>query len=103
MLLFDNKFAFIGDNHTYDSLKSVIDIDFLSSNIDIDNLNVDKSVEISDVVGGYNAAKSRLDLFAEKGFNDYSKLRSHPSEDASSQLSPYFHFGHISTILDVIS
>ena len=30
-------------------------------------------------------------------FNDYSKLRSHPSEDASSQLSPYFHFGHIST------
>ena len=42
MLLFDNKFAFIGDNHTYDSLKSVIDIDFLSSNIDIDNLNVDK-------------------------------------------------------------
>ena len=74
-------------------------IDFNNINIQdfLNNLNVDKSIEPSDVVGGYNAAKSRLDLFAKKGFNDYAKLRSHPSEDASSQLSPYFHFGHIST------
>ena len=63
----------------------------------LNNLNVDKSVEVSDVTGGYNAAKTRLDFFAKNGFNDYSKLRSHPSKDASSQLSPYFHFGHIST------
>ena len=75
----------------------LVDFNKVNTQDFLNNLNVDKSVEVSDVVGGYNAAKSRLDLFAKKGFNDYSKLRSHPSEDASSQLSPYFHFGHIST------
>ena len=75
----------------------LVDFNKVNTQDFLKNLNVDKSVEVSDVVGGYNAAKSRLELFAKKGFNDYSKLRSHPSEDASSQLSPYFHFGHIST------
>ena len=74
-------------------------IDFNNININdfLNNLNVDKSVEISQVIGGYGAAQKRLDHFIKNGFNDYSKLRSHPSEDASSQLSPHFHFGHIST------
>ena len=29
----------------------------------LDNLSVDKSVEVSEIVGGYEAAKSRLDYF----------------------------------------
>ena len=64
----------------------LVDFNKVNTRDFLNNLNVDKSIEVSDVLGGYNAAKSRLDLFAKKGFNDYAKLRSHPSEDASSQL-----------------
>ena len=60
------------------------------------NLNIDKTVKESPIVGGYKKAKERLDYFLENGYNDYATLRSHPSEDASSQLSPYLHAGHIS-------
>ncbi len=62
----------------------------------LDNLNIDKTVKASPIVGGYNMAKKRLDYFLENGYNDYATLRSHPSADASSQLSPYLHAGHIS-------
>ena len=60
------------------------------------NLNIDKSVKESSIIGGYKKAKERLDYFLENGYNNYATLRSHPSEDASSNLSPYLHAGHIS-------
>ncbi|GIS38167.1 MAG: hypothetical protein Ct9H90mP10_05680 [Actinomycetota bacterium] len=49
----------------------LVDFNKVNTQDFLKNLNVDKSVGVSDVVGGYNAAKSRLDLFAKKGFNDY--------------------------------
>ena len=61
------------------------------------DLPVDKSVKASSISGGYKAAKERLDNFLENSFNDYSKRRSHPSEDIGSRLSPYFHFGNLSS------
>jgi len=60
------------------------------------DLDIDKSVKESSIIGGYKKAKERLDYFLENGYLNYATLRSHPSEDASSRLSPYLHAGHIS-------
>ena len=63
----------------------------------VSELPVDKSVKASNITGGYKAAKERMDNFLENSFNDYSERRSHPSEDVGSGLSPYFHFGNLSS------
>jgi deoxyribodipyrimidine photo-lyase len=60
------------------------------------DLNIDKTVKESPIIGGYKKAKERLDYFLQNGYLNYATLRSHPSEDASSRLSPYLHAGHIS-------
>ena len=73
--------------------------DFKTQNIDefLDELNIDKTVEISSIQGGYSHALKQLNKFIDAGYQDYAKYRSDPSKEASSQLSPYFHFGQIST------
>ena len=63
----------------------------------LEDLNIDKTVEISPINGGYSQAVKQLHKFIEIGYQDYAKYRSDPSKEASSQLSPYFHFGQIST------
>ena len=72
---------------------------FTELNIDdfLENLNIDKTVEVSPINGGYSQAVKQLQKFIEIGYQDYAKYRSDPSKEASSQLSPYFHFGQIST------
>ena len=55
----------------------------------LDNLSVDKSVEVSEIVGGYEAAKSRLDYFTKKGFNDYAR------EEVIHQRMPAVNCPHI--------
>tara|TARA_B100000676_G_scaffold311829_1_gene383284 strand:- start:146 stop:1642 length:1497 start_codon:yes stop_codon:yes gene_type:complete len=72
---------------------------FKKSNIDkfLENLNIDKTVEISSIKGGYSNAIKQLNKFIDVGYKDYAKFSSDPSKEASSQLSPYFHFGQIST------
>mgnify|MGYP001157267958 FL=1 len=80
---------------------------FESENIDdfLENLNIDKTVEISSIRGGYSNALKQLNKFIEVGYQDYAQYRSDPSKEASSQLSPYFHSGQISTheVFDKIS
>jgi deoxyribodipyrimidine photo-lyase len=73
--------------------------DFKNSNIDkfLDSLDIDKTVGISSIEGGYKKASNRFDNFLSEGFSDYAQFSSDPSKNASSQMSPYFHFGHIST------
>jgi deoxyribodipyrimidine photo-lyase len=73
--------------------------DFENTDIDsfLDELEIDKSVEVSHIEGGRSKAIKRLNSFIDNGFSDYAQYRSDPSRDASSRLSPYFHFGHIST------
>ena len=63
----------------------------------LENLNIDRTVEISSIKGGYSNAIKQLNKFIDVGYHDYAKFRSDPSKEASSQLSPYFHFGQIST------
>ncbi len=81
--------------------------DFENTDINsfLDELEIDKSVEVSHIEGGRSKAITRMSSFIENGFNDYAQHRSDPSKDASSRLSPYFHFGHISTheVFEVVS
>jgi deoxyribodipyrimidine photo-lyase len=49
------------------------------------------------LTGGAVAAGKRLDGFARTQLRLYDKSRNNPAEDGSSGLSPYLHFGHISS------
>ncbi len=48
--------------------------------------------------GGALEAEKRLQLFLTKKLPRYGKERNHPAAHATSNLSPYLHFGMISTI-----
>ncbi len=48
--------------------------------------------------GGHAAARHRLDTFLSKKLRGYAEGRNEPSGHATSNLSPYIHFGHISTL-----
>lgn len=60
-------------------------------------LPIDHSVGPSPVSrGGRLAAEARLVDFVKRRLDRYHTERSEPSSDASSGLSPYLHFGHLS-------
>ncbi|MBC7925085.1 MAG: deoxyribodipyrimidine photolyase [Bryobacteraceae bacterium] len=48
--------------------------------------------------GGYENAKKRLKYFVEKNLANYADGRNQPASHATSNLSPYLHFGHISSL-----
>lgn len=62
----------------------------------IESLPIDRTVRPSKMRGGSAAANQRLRSFIRERLKGYSELRNHPDEDATSGLSPYLHFGHIS-------
>src|SRR6185369_4948029 len=45
--------------------------------------------------GGTDAAVAALRQFIRQRLNGYERGRNHPENDATSQLSPYLHFGQI--------
>lgn len=47
--------------------------------------------------GGSEAAASRLHEFLNRKLSRYAEDRNHPDQDATSGLSPYLHFGHLSS------
>ena len=49
------------------------------------------------VQGGSGAAKQQLETFLRHRLESYSTERNDPSADGTSGLSPYLHFGHISS------
>jgi len=56
--------------------------------------------------GGRRAARDRLARFIDEKLDDYADGRSDPGRDATSGLSPYLHFGCLSTteiVRDVLS
>jgi deoxyribodipyrimidine photo-lyase len=60
---------------------------------------IDHSVPPSpDFVGGSEAAESQLESFLQYNLKRYANGRNEPSEKATSDLSPYLHFGHISSL-----
>ena len=65
----------------------------------IDSLVTDKSVRASTLYhGGYTKAIQRLDDYLTNHLYQDEPLSSDPSEDGSSKLSMYLHFGHISSL-----
>jgi deoxyribodipyrimidine photo-lyase len=48
--------------------------------------------------GGSGAAETLLNQFLEHRFKRYAKERNEPSRHATSHMSPYLHFGHISSL-----
>ncbi len=61
------------------------------------SLPIDHHVAPVPLPGGFRAARKRLDQFVSDSLERYADERNHPDADAASGLSPYLHFGHIST------
>jgi deoxyribodipyrimidine photo-lyase len=60
------------------------------------NLPIDHSVAGAPAIGGADAAQGRWQSFLRKQLTDYRDNRNEPHAEATSNLSPYLHFGHIS-------
>ena len=59
-------------------------------------LPIDHEVGVTDVKGGRTTAEETLKRFVRTRLPDYADLKNQPQEAATSGLSPYLHFGHIS-------
>jgi deoxyribodipyrimidine photo-lyase len=68
-------------------------------------LPLNHSIGPTDLRGGARAALTRLLDFRRLRLDRYAEERNQPEEDATSGLSPYLHFGHISThaVLEVLA
>jgi deoxyribodipyrimidine photo-lyase len=60
------------------------------------SLPINHDVKADTFAGGSPAADSRLSSFIGSGLSQYGEEHNHPDADATSRLSPYLHFGHIS-------
>jgi deoxyribodipyrimidine photo-lyase len=59
-------------------------------------LPLDHSVQPVEKTGGSRAARQVLRAFVDRRLAGYDENRNDPREEATSGLSPYLHFGHIS-------
>jgi deoxyribodipyrimidine photo-lyase len=65
----------------------------------IRKLKIDTSVgPVAGFQGGAREAKRRLSAFIRERLDDYAEKRNDPNLDATSNLSPYLHFGQISPL-----
>jgi deoxyribodipyrimidine photo-lyase len=65
----------------------------------VNSCEIDHSVRPSPVFhGGSAEAERRLKNFLRKNLSRYSSFHNEPSEQATSSLSPYLHFGHLSSL-----
>ncbi len=62
----------------------------------LDLLPVDHSVKPVEMRGGHSEAVARMEAFFKKKFARYSEEHNEPELCATSNMSPYLHFGHIS-------
>ncbi|HET9662703.1 MAG TPA: hypothetical protein VFP00_00630, partial [Burkholderiales bacterium] len=61
-------------------------------------LSVDqKAAPVGSFTAGPAAARRQLETFLDHGLERYAESRNEPDAGATSGLSPYLHFGHIST------
>jgi deoxyribodipyrimidine photo-lyase len=59
-------------------------------------LPIDHTVGRTALPGGTEAGRHRLDAFIRDGLERYGEERNHPDAGASSRLSPWLHWGHLS-------
>lgn len=60
-------------------------------------LPIDHSLGAAAFDGGTTAAEATWRHFLRHQLHDYLQSRNHPDDEGASGLSPYFHFGHISS------
>jgi len=59
-------------------------------------LPIDHDVAPVPIHGGAAAARARLEWFVASGLDRYGEHHNQPEQDATSRLSPWLHFGHLS-------
>jgi deoxyribodipyrimidine photo-lyase len=64
--------------------------------IPLSALPIDHTVAVAPIHGGSKAAGSALRRFLDQRLGRYQHERNQPEAEATSGLSPYLHFGHIS-------
>ncbi len=64
--------------------------------VGLSSLPLDRSVPTVETRGGAVAAGEALDAFVNRRLSRYTEARNEPTGEASSGLSPYLHFGHLS-------
>jgi deoxyribodipyrimidine photo-lyase len=67
-----------------------------ASTLSLADLPIDQSVGPAVFPGGLIAGRKVLRAFVDNRLSQYADGRNHPDDDASSGLSPYLHFGHVS-------
>ena len=66
-------------------------------NFSVRTFPIDQSVSPVNFRGGQQAANKRLEEFLNHRLGNYNSMRNLPEETGTSGLSPYLHFGHISS------
>lgn len=64
---------------------------------DLAQLPIDHAVTPAAMKGGFRSAEKALTHFLDAKLPRYAESRNHPDDDATSNLSGYLHFGHISS------
>ena len=72
--------------------------DLPSRTVDIvSRLPIDHAVPVTGQIGGFEAARTMLTRFLDHRLRRYDAERNVPSASATSELSPYLHYGHLSS------
>ncbi len=61
------------------------------------SLPIDHEVTPADFEGGFVAGERQMHDFLDGAFTRYAEARNHPDDGSSSGLSPWLHFGQVST------
>ena len=64
---------------------------------DLSALPIDHGVPCVALKGGSAAGEARLELFVARKLGEYAEARNEPELDGTSALSPYLHFGQVSS------
>jgi deoxyribodipyrimidine photo-lyase len=67
-----------------------------SEKIDLSKIPINHEIPPVKQRGGTKSARTLLKSFVKEKLANYSEARNEPAERATSELSPYLHFGHIS-------
>lgn len=71
--------------------------DLFAADASLGQLPIDHSVRPVSVEGGWRSAEKALDDFVKTRLSGYGQSRNHPDEHSASGLSPWLHFGHLSS------
>lgn len=90
--------------HPSSSMNITGDIDLGDPDALLKKLKLDRSTgPVRRFVGGEDEAARRLKAFVGEALNGYDEARNEPASAATSHMSPYLHFGHISPVEIVLA